>query len=145
MPVTLFIPEIVTAIIGGSAIGGSIASWCAHHHGRPGCAKSDVINENVPIVALMGRQAAVGPCNVPQYNFDQCHQQLQGVTVTTSIPQEGEGRFDNVPPACMNLAVVLTGSCGGNSARPTPCGSACLLYTGLTDSDYAQISKTLNA
>lgn len=98
MPVTLFIPEIVTAIIRGSAIGGSIASWCAHHHGRPGCAKSDIINDNVPIMALMGRQAAVGPCNVPQYNFDQCHQQLQGVTVTTSIPQEG-GKSRSVFPA----------------------------------------------
>jgi hypothetical protein len=54
-------------------------------------------------------------------------------------------RFDNIPPACMNLASVLGGSCTGTSARPTPCGSACMQYTSLTDEQMAFLSRALNA
>ncbi|KAI0976108.1 hypothetical protein F4678DRAFT_482347 [Xylaria arbuscula] len=87
----------------------------------------------------------VGRCNVPQYNFNHCHDQLASVTVVSSTPAAREARFDSVPPACMDLASVLMGSCpGGNGASIIPCGSACLHYTGLTDPDFGALSNALS-
>ena len=54
------------------------------------------------------------------------------------------GKFDNVPPACMNLAVALSGSCTGEGPRPTPCGSACMQYSGLSDDQFRQLSSYLS-
>ncbi|KAL9615836.1 MAG: hypothetical protein Q9160_009217 [Pyrenula sp. 1 TL-2023] len=128
----------------GAALGGAIRSWCKDHPGE-GCVnkrRSVIDTDSIPVMQIFDRQAT-GPCNVPMYNFDQCHDQLQGIAVMTSIPEPGEGQFDNVPPACMDLAGVLSGSCNNESPRPTPCGSACLLYTGLTDDNYATLSKAL--
>ncbi|KAK5636378.1 hypothetical protein RRF57_012090 [Xylaria bambusicola] len=56
-----------------------------------------------------------------------------------------DDQFDNAPSLCMNLAMVLTSSCSGTGPCPTPCGSACLVYTGLTDVDYAKLSNILTA
>lgn len=96
MPVGLFIPEIAMGVIGGSALAGGIDSWCADHQGDPGCAKKkrDLLDTaGLPSLGrFLGRRQTVGPCNVPQYNSDMCHDQLQGITIQSSIPGAG-GKF----------------------------------------------------
>ncbi len=52
-------------------------------------------------------------------------------------------RFDDIPPACMNLASALAGSCTGEGIRPTPCGSACMEYTGLSSEQMANLARVL--
>ncbi|KFY48746.1 hypothetical protein V495_01064 [Pseudogymnoascus sp. VKM F-4514 (FW-929)] len=145
MPVLILIDVFAFVGLTAGAIGGSIGGWCQAHPG-PGCAKRSTIDlSDVPKVNFERQE--VGPCNIPKYNFDLCHDQLQAQTiqVVSSIPSPGVARFDNIPPACMNLASVLGGSCTGEGARPTPCGSACMQYTGLTDTDMANLSRALNA
>ncbi|KAG7290014.1 hypothetical protein NEMBOFW57_000006 [Staphylotrichum longicolle] len=90
----------------------------------------------------------VGLCNVPQYNFDMCRDQIKsqvdkGVKIWTSIPSAGTAQFNDVPPACMNLPVVLSGSCTGEGPRPVPCGSACIQFRGVTDDQMREISSYL--
>lgn len=109
MPIVLaFIPEIADALtfvgLTGGAIGGSVAEWCSQHPG-PSCAnkKRDILGTaGVPLLRF-GRRDAVGPCNVPQYNFDQCHTQIQAqsIKVTSSIPSSG-GQY----PSCVEVVVV---------------------------------------
>ncbi|KLU88305.1 hypothetical protein MAPG_07292 [Magnaporthiopsis poae ATCC 64411] len=90
------------------------------------------------------RRNLVGLCGVPQYNFDMCKDQLaKGKKVESSIPSKGVAKFVNIPPACMNLAVVLSGSCTGEGTRPVPCGSDCIQYTGLNDQQMMFLSKAL--
>lgn len=43
----------------------------------------------------------------------------------------------------MVLASALSGDCSEEGPRPTACGVACMLYTGLREDDYAQISEAL--
>ncbi|KAI8949635.1 hypothetical protein F4801DRAFT_396922 [Xylaria longipes] len=147
MPIGLIplIGDAVSIGILGGAIAGPVAGWCNDHPENPGCVdkKRGILNTG-GVSKMRIERADVGPCNVPQYNFDQCHDQLATITVTSSIPAAGEAQFDSVPPACLDLASVLTGSCpGGNGPVVTPCGSACIHYTGLSDDQYAALSKTL--
>ncbi|KAK8023580.1 hypothetical protein PG993_011646 [Apiospora rasikravindrae] len=174
MPIELIAPLIV-AVVDSAITTGGLAAWCSSHN-DPGCVhhkkRDDTIVDTSGVPSLTGlfrRQDGVGPCGVPQYNFDLCHEQLQGVTVQTSIPADSgkqiihiygellanevtpffsfstEGQFDNVPAACMDLAAVLSGDCTDTTVRPTVCGSACLHYTGLTNGNYANISNALTS
>ncbi|KAK8068571.1 hypothetical protein PG996_007683 [Apiospora saccharicola] len=136
MPIALFTPEIIAAATYAS-IGGSLAAWCGTHKDDNQCNKHGMLDAS--------SSSDVGPCGVPQYNWDLCHAQLPNITVMTSIPADSEGQFDNVPPACMDLAAVLSGDCTDTTIRPTVCGSACLHYSGLTDDDYANISIALTS
>ncbi|KAK7946096.1 uncharacterized protein PG986_010417 [Apiospora aurea] len=152
MPIALLVPELAVAIVDGATSVGGLAAWCGYHKDDPGCVhhneRDDTIIGTSGAPSLMGvfrRQQDVGPCGVPQYNFDQCHDQLRGLTVQTSIPGESEGQFDNVPAACMDLAAVLSGDCTDTTISPTVCGSACLHYSGLTDGHYANISIALTS
>ncbi|KAI1265919.1 hypothetical protein F5Y18DRAFT_32003 [Xylariaceae sp. FL1019] len=145
MPI-FFIPEIADAItLGtlGGAIGGSIGGWCADNPDASGCVqKRDILNtKSVPRMRI--ERQDVGPCNVPQYNFDQCHDQLANSQVTSSLPSAGEAMFVGVPAACMDLATVLTGSCGADGPQVIVCGSDCLNYSDLSDEDLATLSNTL--
>ncbi|KAK1751485.1 hypothetical protein QBC47DRAFT_308050 [Echria macrotheca] len=143
MPVAI-IADIVQWAIFGGVLAGTISTYCKNHPG-PGCVnKRDLEAIGSAPKVLFGRQE-VGPCNVPKYNFDICRDQLhsQG-QVWSSIPSAGVGRFENVPPACMNLAVVLSGTCDGSGPRPTPCGSACIEYSGLSDDDFRRISSAFS-
>ncbi|PGH18055.1 hypothetical protein AJ79_00682 [Helicocarpus griseus UAMH5409] len=69
------------------------------------------------------------------HNFDLCREQLSTPEkkVIETSPSDSVVEFENIPPACMNLASALEGSCTTEEAHPTPCGSACLQYAGLTD------------
>src|ERR1700761_972389 len=40
-------------------------------------------------VKMRFEKRQTGLCGVPQYNFDQCNDQLQGITVTISSPSAG--------------------------------------------------------
>lgn len=62
---------------------------------------------------------------------------------TSYFPSTAVAKFVNIPPACMNLAVVLSGSCTGEGTRPVPCGSDCMQYTGLNDQQMMFLSKAL--
>ncbi|KAI2465194.1 hypothetical protein F4781DRAFT_435636 [Annulohypoxylon bovei var. microspora] len=110
-------------------------------------AGSIIDTESVPRVKLAKRNdpgVDVGPCGVPQYNFDLCGKSLQTVTIASSFPAQGEAQYDNVPPTCMVLSTVLDGECNQEKgSRPIPCGSACLLYTGVTDEDLGKLNRAL--
>ena len=88
MPI-LAIAHIFEILVLGAAFAGPIATYGRDHPG-PGCVnKRDLITQ----VA----RADVGPCNVPQYNFDICRDQIKGqvasgVKVMTSMPSSG-GKF----------------------------------------------------
>ncbi|KAI0388933.1 hypothetical protein F5Y17DRAFT_463212 [Xylariaceae sp. FL0594] len=122
------------------ASGGSVAEWCAKHPDTSGCPSSKR-------AAVVLNSASAPKMRVTEaYNFDQCHDQLgrTGTHVDSSIPSPGEARFDGVPPACMDLAAVLTSSCAGDDGLGVAnCGSACLKYTGLTDVQFAALSNAL--
>ncbi|KFX88471.1 hypothetical protein O988_09009 [Pseudogymnoascus sp. VKM F-3808] len=156
-----FVPDIIEVLLivglGAPTIGGAIRTLCTEIP-SPFCSgkttrstiymgKRDIIDlSDIPKLNVE-RRADVGPCNIPKYNFDICHDQVkaQTIQVVSSIPSPGVGRFDNIPPACMNLASVLGGSCTGEGPRPTPCGSACIQYTGLSDKQMYYLSRALNA
>ncbi|KAH8884963.1 hypothetical protein GQ53DRAFT_660745 [Thozetella sp. PMI_491] len=133
------IADVITMVGLLGTVGGSVGSWCTSHN-----CKRDVVG-NFDAYRIKTGRDDVGPCGVPSYNFDQCKSQLNGVQVTSSIPSPGVAQFDNVPPACMDLAVVLAGTCTGEGTHPVPCGSACMQYTGLTDAQMGSLSKSLNA
>ncbi|KAI1125683.1 hypothetical protein F5Y10DRAFT_294463 [Nemania abortiva] len=147
MPIALIplIGEAIEAVTLGTAISGSVARYCETHPHVHGCVnKRGILNTGgVPRMQVEGK-SVVGLCNVPQYNFDQCHDQISRTHVETSVPGPGKAQFDGVPPACMDLATVLTGSCGSNGPGLTVCGSACLHYTGLTDEQLATLSNAIN-
>ncbi|KAI0902886.1 hypothetical protein F4823DRAFT_569243 [Ustulina deusta] len=126
-----------------TATGAVVNCYKLHKCGHSNSATSILSRINVNIPGHDGRQG-VGPCNVPQYNFDLCQNDLRGVTVQTSISAEGEAQFDNVPATCMVLSTVLTGACGSDGPTVTPCGSACLAYTSLTVDELNQLSQALS-
>ncbi|KAJ8133202.1 hypothetical protein O1611_g415 [Lasiodiplodia mahajangana] len=147
MPIGLvgLIGEAIEAATLGAAIGGSVAQYCIKHPHVHGCAKKrDILNlEDVPRMKVENQ--ATGPCDVLQSSFDLCHDQLAGTHVDSSIPGPGKARFDGVPPACMDLAAVLTGNCGApDGPGVIVCGSACLHYSGLTDEELAILSSTIS-
>jgi hypothetical protein len=168
MPIAIFADVAALAILGG-ATAGSVGSWCKDHPSNAGCAgkKRDILGTDAVPKMRIERQD-VGLCNVAQYNFDRCHDQLRTVTVTSSLPAAGgkystswnpassvikmrsddiiaEAKFDGVPPACMDLAGILTGYCtDSDGSMITTCGSACLHYTGLTDDQIGALSKALS-
>ncbi|KAI1099569.1 hypothetical protein F4804DRAFT_337123 [Jackrogersella minutella] len=108
-------------------------------------ARNIIDTDSVPHVHLPERNILdEGPCGVPKYNFDMCGHSLQGITINRSIPVPGQAQFDGVPPTCMVLSTVLSGVCDqAKGPHPLPCGSACLLYTGLTDEDLDKLDTAL--
>ncbi|KAF4914215.1 hypothetical protein CGCVW01_v010693 [Colletotrichum viniferum] len=83
-----------------------------------------------------------GSCNVPSYVFEPCDfqkksQQRKGVRMVTSIPASGVGRLENVPPACLDLYIILGGTCNVITVRPTSCGTDCIQWAGLSDKEMA--------
>lgn len=97
MPI-LFAIEVLTFVsLTAGAIGGPTIAWCSEHPG-PGCAKRSTIDigkhdliDMSDVPKLNVERQAVGPCNIPKYNFDLCHDQVksQTVRVVSSIPAAG--------------------------------------------------------
>ncbi|KAI0835177.1 hypothetical protein F5Y06DRAFT_306364 [Hypoxylon sp. FL0890] len=112
----------------------------------PMAARNIIDNHSLPRLSFAERNNLdEGPCGVPQYNFDMCADSLQGVTILSSTPGPGQAQFENIPPTCMVLSTVLAGACDQSQRPgPVPCGSACLLYTELTDEDLNHLKEALN-
>ena len=87
IPIAEIADTLTLVGLGGGAIGGSVAGWCSHNPGHGCVSKRDVLDAVETII----ERDDVGPCNVPMYNFDQCHQQVeaQTVQVTSSTPEDG--------------------------------------------------------
>lgn len=87
----LIVADIITSLVLGGAIAGDVAGWCSKHPGHSGCVHSRDLHMDQ--LAERG-DPRVGLCNVPMYNFEQCHQQLksQSTRVMSSIPSTG-GEF----------------------------------------------------
>lgn len=87
MPIGI-IADLATVLGLGGAVGGSVGHWCSKHPSSHGCVHS---HEARMIQPLGQFGAGVGLCNVPLYNFAQCHDQLksQGTQVIGSVLSEG--------------------------------------------------------
>lgn len=63
-----------------------------------------------------------------------------------SLTNATDVRVDGVPPACMNLATVLTGQpTQEGEPVPVPMGSASLEYQDLTHDELIRLAHTLEA
>lgn len=86
MPLAAIIPAIGLVVGDALSATGAVVNCVALHK----CDKRSVpVDQPFAHVVESVRRGAVGPCNVPQYNFDQCQDQLRTVTVDTSIPADG--------------------------------------------------------
>ncbi|CAD0088389.1 unnamed protein product [Aureobasidium mustum] len=77
--------------------------------------------------------------SIPQYNFDMCHESLNGVKLTFAPAGPGSFQVAGVPSTCMILATALTGSF--NAGNPTPLGADSLRFTGLTDDEMNELQS----
>ncbi|KAJ5180235.1 hypothetical protein N7492_003445 [Penicillium capsulatum] len=85
------------------------------------------------------------PDGIPQYNWDQCKDQLKGAHVSLK-GLEPKVRVDGVPPACMNLATVIAGQPSQDGGPvPIPMGSDSLQYNDLSDDNLRQLGQNLKA
>ncbi|KAJ5338655.1 hypothetical protein N7452_005383 [Penicillium brevicompactum] len=84
--------------------------------------------------------------DLPPWCLPGCQDQLKGdgvhVTISGSTPDTVH--VEGVPPACMNLATVLTGNPTQEGGPvPTPMGSDSLDYSGVSEDDLRQLGQTL--
>lgn len=98
---------------------------------------------------LSARQDAPGPGpapeGIPQHNWDDCYNDALEAQITINGPGEDNRiKVEGLPPSCMTLSTVLDGDTEGGPV-PTPCGSACIEYSGMTPDEYEQIRGQLNA
>jgi hypothetical protein len=77
--------------------------------------------------------------SIPQYNFDMCHESLNGAKLTFTPAGPGGFQVAGVPSTCMVLATALTGSF--NAGNPIPLGADSLKFTGLTDDEMNQLQS----
>ncbi|KAJ5341498.1 hypothetical protein N7541_010622 [Penicillium brevicompactum] len=117
------------ATLGGGAIAGGVG------HISRRLSRSPFVSKRVDL-----------PPGVSQESFDQCQDQLKGdgvhVTISGSTPDTVH--VEGVPPACMNLATVLTGNPTQEGGPvPTPMGSDSLDYSGVSEDDLRQLGQTL--
>ncbi|KAK3196668.1 hypothetical protein K4F52_000012 [Lecanicillium sp. MT-2017a] len=97
--------------------------------------------------AILDARDVQAPPGVPQYNFDLCRDDLakESVHLTVNGPVSNHGiRIEGLPSTCMVLSTVIDGDAAGGP-RPTPCGSACLLYDNLNNEDYEKMRNAFNA
>jgi hypothetical protein len=100
-PLGVMVDILIFVGLAGHTVSGAISSFC-HDHPNFFCTghfrrdtidmdKRNIIDlSDVPKLNV-GIRADVGPCNIPKYNFDQCHDQVkaQKIQVTSSIPSPG--------------------------------------------------------
>jgi hypothetical protein len=86
------LPYILGVVASVGSIMGAAVNLCSHlNHGH--CRRGEAVAASVQarVTSLLGRRQ-VGPCNVPQYNFDMCKAAAEGVTITSSLPA-ADGEF----------------------------------------------------
>ncbi|KAH0350042.1 hypothetical protein KCU81_g2787, partial [Aureobasidium melanogenum] len=89
--------------------------------------------------AIHERRQADPLDSIPQYNFDMCHESLNGAKLTFTPAGPGSFQVAGVPSTCMVLATALTGSF--NAGNPTSLGADSLKFTGLTDDEMNQLQS----
>ncbi|CAD0095257.1 unnamed protein product [Aureobasidium vineae] len=77
--------------------------------------------------------------SVPQYNYDMCHESLNGATLSFTPAGPGGFQVAGVPSTCMVLATALTGSF--NAGFPIPLGADSLKFSGLTDEEMRELQS----
>ncbi|KAI0179152.1 hypothetical protein GGR52DRAFT_570052 [Hypoxylon sp. FL1284] len=84
------------------------------------------------------------PQGIPQNNWDDCYNDSLKAKINIKGPVgDNHIRVEGLPPTCMVLSDVLDGKTDGGP-RPTPCGSACIEYTGMQPDDYEHIRSMVN-
>ncbi|KAJ5090748.1 hypothetical protein N7532_009432 [Penicillium argentinense] len=86
------------------------------------------------------------PPGVSQESYQQCQDQLNGdgVRVEISGSTPDTVHVKGLPPACMNLATVITGDPTQEGGPvPTPMGSDSLDYSGVSEDNLRELGKTL--
>ncbi|KAJ6001303.1 hypothetical protein N7499_002783 [Penicillium canescens] len=112
--------------LGGAALGGAGAASVGHG-----------------ISSSTRRSPMNLPAGVSQNSWDLCQGQLDGAHVHFS--GTNNLRLDGLPPACMDLATVLTGDPTQEGGPvPTPMGSDAIQYSDLTKDEWIQVAEALN-
>ncbi|KYG41772.1 hypothetical protein M433DRAFT_137776 [Acidomyces richmondensis BFW] len=136
-------PAIAAAIAGGVAAGvlGAAGAICDKY-----C--PDVHTRRAFATSLLAKRGL--PAGVSQADIDQCTQELnsqyneQGLAVNIYHTSDTSVRVDNVPPACMDLATVLTGEpAQAGGPIPIPMGSSSLEYENMSVKDLEALSSAL--
>ncbi|KAJ6094997.1 hypothetical protein N7467_002510 [Penicillium canescens] len=118
------------ATLGGGAIAGGVGKISRRMSGWP-------FTKRAPVDL---------PAGVSQESWQQCQDQLNepGVHVEISGSTPDTVHVDGVPPACMNLATVITGRPTQEGGPvPVPMGSASLDYHGVTADDLTKLGQAL--
>ncbi|KAI2638976.1 hypothetical protein GGS26DRAFT_587747 [Hypomontagnella submonticulosa] len=148
---TVITSGATSGLISGS-IGASVGAGVACAKG--GCRRRREAIRHATMMArevaeqLDARAEAPGPPKapegVPQYNIDNCYNDALNAKVTVTGPiGDNHIRIEGLPSTCMVLSTVLDGNTDGGPT-PTPCGSACIEYSGMTPDEYENIRQTLN-
>ncbi|KAI6089844.1 hypothetical protein F4821DRAFT_275517 [Hypoxylon rubiginosum] len=84
------------------------------------------------------------PQGIPQNNWDDCYHDALNAKVNIKGPVgDNHIRIEGLPTTCMVLSTVIDGKVDGGPT-PTPCGTACLEYSGMTKDDYEHIRTMVN-
>lgn len=99
-------------------------------------------------VELASREEAPGPGKapegVPQHNWDDCYNDARKAKITVNGPGEDNHiKIEGLPTSCMTLSTVLDGNMSGGPV-PSPCGSACLRYSGMSPEEFDKIGGMIN-
>ena len=85
------------------------------------------------------------PEGIPQHNWDDCYNDALKAHITINGPVgDNHIKIEGLPPTCMTLATVLDGKTDGGPV-PTPCGSACIEYSGMSPDEFEEIRGRVNA
>ncbi|KAJ3492666.1 hypothetical protein NLG97_g5228 [Lecanicillium saksenae] len=134
-------PIPVIAVVVGGVVGGAIgvgATLCARY--CPG-----------PKVREVAAEIAAHdlPPGISQHAIDECTGQINDQkknAKSVEMPSKDKDTVDvhNVPPACMNLATVLTGHPSQEGGPiPVPMGSDSLQYRGISAEDRQNLAHAL--
>ncbi|KAI2625905.1 hypothetical protein GGR54DRAFT_522052 [Hypoxylon sp. NC1633] len=84
------------------------------------------------------------PQGIPQNNWNDCYHDALNAKITVNGPiNDNHIRVDGLPQTCMVLSTVIDGNTNGGPT-PTPCGTACIEYSGMTADEYENIRHMIN-
>ncbi|KAJ5230875.1 hypothetical protein N7489_011583 [Penicillium chrysogenum] len=129
------IPSCPAPIVGGLIAGAFGAELAGNliYIGLNDNLKRSPVDSSVKARSAIGYKSrrALGYPGVSDESVQQCKDSNSGKTDVKVTQTEAHSyRIDNVTPECMNLAALFT-----EDSPPVPCGSACLQYSNLSESD----------
>ncbi|KAF7526540.1 hypothetical protein G7054_g10744 [Neopestalotiopsis clavispora] len=95
------------------------------------------------ISAANGRRGMFPRQEQNELAWQLCREQLTGATITFDGPSPGNIIVSGIPPACMTLATVITGTV--NAGNPVPQGTDSILFQNLTDDELRAMQSALDA